>query len=130
MEGIGTGSDLAPKMQAASHKRSPAQTCANNSGMLLLANINRAASMNCPSAVSRSSSPIGLFNGQASTQVGFGHWMQRLACSLAVASSNRLKTASKSPTRSPAARLAGSARLISDHAYFEFRVSGGEGSIA
>src|ERR1035437_10234839 len=82
-----TGSDTPFRMQDPSHNRSVGQTRAQISAMFVAEPNTAEASRKRPSAVKSIHCGMGLHRGQPVTQLGFGHWMQRLACSRAVARS-------------------------------------------
>ena len=84
-----TGSDTPLRTHEPSHRWSVGHTRAQISAMLVTEPSTAAASRNRPSAVSSIHWGMGLQSGQPVTQLGLGHWMQRLACSRAVASSYR-----------------------------------------
>src|ERR1019366_3832733 len=82
-----TGSDTPLRMHDPSHSRSVEHTRAQISAMFVAEPSTAEASGKRPYAGNSIHSGMGLHNGQPVTQLGFGHWMQRLACSRAVASS-------------------------------------------
>src|ERR1022692_563197 len=79
MAPIETGSDTPLRMHDPSHRRSVGHTRAQISAMFVAEPNTAPASRKRPSAVNSIHCGMGLQRGQPVTQLGFGHWMQRLA---------------------------------------------------